>query len=106
MASNLVEDIKQVREGNKSATIDVSELVKQHIPEGTKRDLASNHLQQLGFSLHWTPNPKNATETLLAIYKEKGIKSQLGFTDEIRVVIEFKENAATSITGKIIYRAL
>jgi hypothetical protein len=106
MASNLIEDIKQFRANNKSATVDVSALVKQRIHDGEQRDVVSAQLQQLGFELYWTSNPKSNIDTLLAVYTEKGISKHLGFHDEIRIVIEFENHLAKNISGKLIYRSL
>lgn len=106
MASNLVTDIEQIRQADKSAQIDITSTVQSHIAIGASRKGVEHLLLQQDFTLHEQPEAADKTHTLVAIRQEKGLAASLGFHDEIRVVIIFDNDKVKQASGLLIYRAL
>jgi hypothetical protein len=106
MSSSFVSEAKEVRQSNKDANIDISELVMKYIPAGTAKEAAENFLQSNKFILNYQPIAPDKSQTLIAVFAEKSLLASLGFHDEIRVIIVFENGTAKRASGKLIYRSL
>lgn len=106
MTQDLLSDIASLRQTNKAASIDISEIVSKHIVPGKSRAELEVLLSSQNFSLHPQPQAPDGTWTLLAIHRPENKVMHLGFHDEIRVNIVFQDAVAVSGSGKLIYRAL
>lgn len=105
MAGDIVGDVKQVRQGNKEANIDVSDIVKKYIPLSADRSAVEDFLKTQKFTLHNQPTSSDGSQTLVAIYSEKNLLN-IGFHDEIRVIVVFVDNKVDKSSGKLILRSL
>lgn len=106
MANELVDEVKQVRESNKSATVDISHIVKRYITVGARKIVVESFLKEHKFDINDQPISPGGSQTIVAIYVEKNILASFGFHDEIRVIVFFENEVVKSATGKLIYRAL
>ena len=105
MANDIIGDIKQVRQSNKDANIDVSGIVRKHILVGTDRKVVEDYLKARKFTLNEQPTAADGSQTLVAIYTDKALIN-VGFHDEIRVIVVFSKNTVKSAGGKLIFRSL
>lgn len=105
IAKDIVDDIKQVRQSNKEANIDVSDIVKKYIPSSADRSTVEDYLKTQKFTLHNQPTAPDGSQTLVAVYSENKW-FDLGFHDEIRVIVVFINNKVDKSSGKLIFRSL
>jgi len=106
MSSNFASEAKGVRQSNKDANIDISDLVTKHIPAGTTKEAVESFLQRNKFSLNYQPIAPDKSQTLIAIFAEKSLRTSFGFHDEIRVIIVFENGITKRASGKLTYRSL
>lgn len=106
MANDIVDDVRLVRESNKDANIDISEIAKKYILIGTKKSVVESYLKERNFVLNNQPIAADKSQTLVAIYVENSLFANVGFHDEIRIIVVFENELVKSIGGKLIYRAL
>lgn len=105
MAGDIVGDVKQVRQGNKEANIDISDIVKKYIFSSADRNTVEDYLKAQKFALNNQPIASDGSQTLVAIYSEKSLLN-VGFHDEIRVIVVFVNNKVDRASGKLIFRSL
>jgi len=105
MAGDIVGDVKQVRHNNKEANIDVSDIVKRYISLSADRNTVEDYLKTQKFMLNNQPVASDGSQTLVAIYSEKSFLN-VGFHDEIRVIVVFVSDKVDRTSGKLIYRSL
>lgn len=105
VAVNLIDDIKEVRNNNKAAIIDITNIVTKYITVGAKQDWVESYLTKLGFQLNYFPTKDRSSKVLIASQMEKQI-IPIGFNDEYRIGVEFVNGNAISVSGQIIFQAL
>ncbi len=105
MNEGIVVDARQVRETNNNADIDISSFIQKHIHVGSHQETIQKQLQKEGFTLYDEALKPDGSQTVIAIYKDKGVTG-VGFYDEIRVIVEFKNNAVKNSSGRLIFRSL
>lgn len=105
MAGDIVSDVKQVRQGNKEANIDVSDIVKKYISLSADRSAVECYLKTQKFKINNQPIAADGSQTLVAIYSGKSLLD-VGFHDEIRVIVVFVNNKVDRSSGKLIFRSL
>ncbi|MFN7882003.1 MAG: hypothetical protein ACK5PF_03180 [bacterium] len=105
MAGDIVGDVKQVRQANKEANIDISDIVKKYISSSADRNTVEDYLRTQKFALNNQPVASDGSQTLVAIYSEKNLLN-VGFHDEIRVIVVFVNNKVDRANGKLIFRSL
>lgn len=105
MAGDIVGDVKQVRQDNKEANIDVSDIVKKYISLSADRSAVEDYLKAQKFTLNNQPISSDGSQALVAIYSEKSLLN-FGFHDEIRVIVVFVNNKVDRSSGTLIFRAL
>lgn len=104
MAEGIVSDIKKIRRSNADANIDVSEVVKKYISVAADKNGVESYLRAQKFQLHNQPLTSDGTQTLVAVYSDRYLN--IGFHDEIRVIVVFIDNKVVSTNGKLIFRSL
>lgn len=113
MAQTLLEEIKLIRESNKSAMVDIKDLAEKYIPIGSHESKVIEYLKSQGFIAYQVDQKflKNKLSVDKAInflykYEKVGIASIANFADEIEISICIKNGMTTSVSGRIINRAL
>ncbi len=105
MAGDLLSDIYRIREKDNRSVIDITDTVERYIRPGETKQNVIEQLTKLKFNISLSKKP--APEELFAYrYLGRGIFAWLGFRDEVRIIVEFKEGTVTTARGKLIYRAL
>ncbi|HWV14192.1 MAG TPA: hypothetical protein VN030_02090 [Cellvibrio sp.] len=105
LAGGIVDDVKQVRQSNREAVIDISDIAKKYISLASAKNSVEDYLQAQKFALHNQPMALDGSQTLIAVYAEKRLLD-FGFHDEIRVVVVFVNDKVVRVNGKLIFRAL
>ncbi len=105
IAGGIVGDVKQVRQANKEENINISDIVKQYISSSADRNTVEDYLRTQKFALNNQAVASDGSQTLVAIYAEKSLLN-VGFYDEIRVIVVFVNNKVDRVTGKLIFRSL
>lgn len=105
MAEDIVSEVETVRENDKRANIDVSDIVQKYIVVGATQEWVEHYLVGLGFELSFQPAEANGTQTLIADRSEKFVIPLLPY-DEIRVIVVFSDGVVKTSKGMLITRAL
>ena len=110
MSQTIINEAKLIREKDKSAILDIKDMVIKYVPIGTPVAKAINRLKREGFEVTKgqlsLSDKKEFDETFVGIYKMGGPLSFFGFQDEIRIFLDIKNGIVVSVYGKIIYRSL
>ena len=105
MEAGIVGDVKQVRQGNKEANIDVSDIVKKYISLSADRIAVEDYLKTQKFELYNQPIALDGSQVLVATYSQKSLLN-FGFEDEIRVIVVFVNNKVDSSRGMLFFHSL
>ncbi len=89
-ACDIVGEAKQVRQNNRAAYVDISDIVKKCLASTPDRNAVAADLKAQKFLVYDSP-AKDGTRTLIALYEMKGLLG-IGFHDEINVVVVFVDN--------------
>lgn len=106
IANEIFFDVKKVRKSNKSAIVDISEIVNKYISFGAQKISVDSYLKKNKFALNYQPIAPDRSQTLVALYVEGSLLTSVGFYDEIRVIVVFENGIVKRADGKLIYRAL
>lgn len=105
MAEDIVSEVEAVRENDKRADIDISDIVQKYIVVGATQEWVEHYLVGLEFKLYFQPPEANGTQTLIAERSEKFVIPLLPY-DEIRVIVVFSGGVVKTSRGRLILRAL
>lgn len=103
MSETLVNEVAAVREDNRAAVIDITMIAEKYIPSGMSYLAARNVLESEGFQIFEMPTDE---DFLQVIAKRKLETKGLLFHDEIKLVIDVRDDRVKNIRGKLIYRSL
>lgn len=108
-AKDLVTEIKQVRNHNRSAQVDVTSLVQQYLKTGTAIGEAISFLEKNGFQVTLKRRSELRQKQFDAIYIARYDTRKwysFGFGDVIRIILYSSDERVFSISGYISYMAL
>jgi hypothetical protein len=105
---NIVSEAREVRKTNRTAVVDISEIVKKYIKVGSSLEVVRAYLLNSGFSLSFQPIKESGKEVLIAVEAplNKSLFGFLGFQDEVKLIVKFNQGAVDAASGQIIFRAL
>ena len=107
MASDLVSDIKELREKDRSPRLDVSVVVGKHIQVDTAWEIVFGILTKDGFQCHLrVPQHGNADLKIYDCEIDLRHWYQFGFGDKLRLDITVKNEKVMAAGGEIIYLSL
>lgn len=105
LAGDLLSDVDALRKTNRSAVVDISDIVRKYIPIGCSSEYAENYLLRFKFRIYRDKNSKSGSQGFIA--KKDGPKSFiLKFHDEIRIIYDVEDGRVVKSSGKIIFRSL
>jgi hypothetical protein len=104
-AQDIVTDVKKLRDTNKSANLDIGQVIERYIQVGATQAQVETDLKAMKFKLYYQPVAPDQTLPMLAVLDQTSLLS-FGFGDEIRVIVFFEKGAVKRTSGMLIYRAL
>lgn len=103
LSETLVNEVAAVRENNRDSVINVTMIAEKYISSGTGYLVARNVLESEGFKIFEMP----ADEGVLQVIAKRKLETKgLLFHDEIKLVIDVRDDRVKNIRGKLIYRSL
>lgn len=98
--NSFLKEITEIKEINKNGSIDISELMKKYIKQGSDINKAKIFLKDQGFEI--IKDPEN-NKKLVALLREKKsfLERPFGSHDEIRVIIDFSNDSVKDIKGYV-----
>lgn len=108
MANDLVSDVKGVRETNRAARIDISEIARRHVVSGSDQGSLLRQLEVQGFKCHQRKTEVSDSQASGIWDCSLDMRNwyQFGFGDEVRLQIYFVEGKVTGVAGELIYLSL
>ena len=103
LSETLVNEVAAVRENNRDSVIDITMIAEKYIPSGVGYLAARNLLESEGFQIFEMPTDEDG---LQVIAKRKLDTKGLLFLDEIKMVIDVRDERINAIKGELIYRSL
>lgn len=107
MSDELINDIKAARAGNKAIRVDVTSVLKKHIPAGSSWNKSRARLESIDCACRTRSGNKGKNGVY--IYDCKANLAPwytLGFGDELELVVEVLDDNVTGLRGELIYRSL
>jgi hypothetical protein len=107
MSSELINEIKQARERDKSARLDVSNIVRKHVKSGSSWSTISDRLVKDGFECY--KRRSNKSDSNFQVYDCVMDFSKwyyFVFNDEIRLDIAVQNDTVVTSGGELIFTSL
>lgn len=101
---DIVNAVKKIRQSNRDAQVDVSNIVKDYILIGMPKKDVEDYFNRHRYSLYYEKN--NTDNDIFIVASIKINRSIIGFYDEIRVIIELEDEKVKSTRGWLFFHAL
>lgn len=107
MNDDLREDVKTfVKKSSWSGQIDITSIIKNHLPEGMPASNAKQYLVERGFDYTLIKKNSDENQKIVAEYKLRGFLDLFSY-NEIRIIYEITtQNIIYNVVGHYIHRAL
>lgn len=107
MSDELINDIKAARADNKAIRVDVTPVLKKHIPVGSSWNKSRARLESIDCTCRTRSGSQGKSGAY--IYDCKANLAPwytLGFGDDLQLVVEVLGENVAGIRGELIYRSL
>jgi hypothetical protein len=104
MAGTLIDEVNDMRRKNRTAEIDITEIVLRHVSLGQTRNSVEKYLKSERFELYPQRDLPDGSQVTIAAY-DMPSSHIFRFHDEIKIVLTFTNGEVASVRGDLIYRA-
>jgi hypothetical protein len=101
----LISEVRQIRDKNKYADLNISKIAKKYMFPGQKREEVDQYLKSNGFTVYYHPATPKKPEDLVAKYYIKDIFNIVGY-HEIRIIIDLEDGVVKNVDGILFYHTL
>lgn len=109
MAETFMDEVKAVRAKSKASTVKIHDLAAKYVPTGTRKEKALEFCEKNGFKIYPVRDKRDfdsKTYDEAIVCSRDVLKWYLLGHDEIRVILDIKNDVVEKTTGFIFLHAL